>query len=193
MEAYFDELPSLDFGEDELGLDICIEDSNKLLSIGESNSNQEDFDSSSMVFCADDIDVPSEVFASTDSNIAPKKELLPALGEDAIMDLKGSTAMASRKMSPEERALVLHKRRLRNRQSAKRSRTRRLKTIGELSDEMEEISKNANSLRRKCEQVVEQNTLLKDENARLHETLELYRNALAQKKSDAGFHIAHAA
>mmetsp|Transcript_13709 Transcript_13709/g.36812 ORF Transcript_13709/g.36812 Transcript_13709/m.36812 type:complete len:213 (+) Transcript_13709:55-693(+) len=108
-------------------------------------------------------------------------------------DLRGSTAMASRRMTPEERLVVLHKRKLRNRQSAKRSRARRLKTIAELSEVFEEISRDSEALKRKAEIVVEQNKLLKEENSRLQETLELYRKALDQKKSESGGIVAAAA
>eukprot|EP00170_Pyropia_yezoensis_P010244 contig_47143_g10282 len=42
----------------------------------------------------------------------------------ALADLSGTTAAESRRMSAEERALMLHKRKLRNRASAARSRDR---------------------------------------------------------------------
>eukprot|EP00183_Erythrolobus_madagascarensis_P000380 CAMPEP_0185847824 /NCGR_PEP_ID=MMETSP1354-20130828/2940_1 /TAXON_ID=708628 /ORGANISM="Erythrolobus madagascarensis, Strain CCMP3276" /LENGTH=231 /DNA_ID=CAMNT_0028548155 /DNA_START=510 /DNA_END=1205 /DNA_ORIENTATION=- len=128
-----------------------------------------------------EIEVEQTTEAPTDSSEPAGKAA--CIEED---DLRGSTAMAARKMTPEERAVVLHKRKLRNRQSAKRSRARRLKTIGELSDAYDEIARDADTLRRKCELVVEQNKLLKEENTRLQETLELYRSALNQQKSSPG-------
>lgn len=62
-------------------------------------------------------------------------------------DLTGVTAAESRRMTPEERALMLHRRRLRNRLRARRSRDRRRDaTIGQLRAEMHDFRREFQEL-----------------------------------------------
>lgn len=91
-----------------------------------------------------------------------------------LTDLSGSTAAKSRKMSEGERDIMLHKRRLRNRASAARSRDKQRKTIGELGEEMDQLFEKAQALQTNCEeaqktiiQLREENEKLKKENAQL--------------------------
>lgn len=56
-----------------------------------------------------------------------------------LQDLTGTTAARSRKMTEEERRIMLHKRRLRNRASAARSREKRSKTLVDLTVEVEDL------------------------------------------------------
>lgn len=67
-----------------------------------------------------------------------------------LVDLSGSTAAKSRKMTDEERDIMLHKRRLRNRASAARSRDKQRKTINDLSDEMDDLMTHSKSLLTRC-------------------------------------------
>jgi len=61
-------------------------------------------------------------------------------------DLKGTTSARARRMSMEERNLVLLKRKLRNRASAVRSRKRRLEIIETLYNQLIELSHLASRL-----------------------------------------------
>lgn len=61
-------------------------------------------------------------------------------------DLKGTTSARARRMSREERSLVLLKRKLRNRASAVRSRRRRIETIEHLYSELIQLSLVASRL-----------------------------------------------
>lgn len=70
-----------------------------------------------------------------------------------LRDLKGSTAAKSRKMTEEERDIMLHKRRLRNRQSAARSRVKQRKTIGEVGEEVDELVSITQTLKERCEKM----------------------------------------
>lgn len=53
--------------------------------------------------------------------------------------MAGSTSAEVRRMNEDERALVHYKRRLRNRESAKRSRARRQATIHDIQGELEDL------------------------------------------------------
>lgn len=61
-------------------------------------------------------------------------------------DLSGTTAAQSRKMTPVQRDIMLHKRRLRNRASAARSREKQRKTIAELAGELDALGERADAL-----------------------------------------------
>lgn len=67
-----------------------------------------------------------------------------------LKDLSGSTAAKSRKMTDDERDIMLHKRRLRNRASAARSRDKQRKTINDISDELQEIYEYAERVMQRC-------------------------------------------
>lgn len=73
-----------------------------------------------------------------------------------LVDLKGSTAAKSRKMTPQERDIMLHKRRLRNRQSAARSRDKQRKTITELGDEVDQLLLKAQRVKQRCHSAEQQ-------------------------------------
>lgn len=68
----------------------------------------------------------------------------------ALLDLAGSTSAEVRRMNDTERALVHYKRRLRNRESAKRSRARRQATITEIQGEVEALRADTAGLVDKC-------------------------------------------
>lgn len=55
---------------------------------------------------------------------------------EELLNIDGTSSVAVRSMSRRERKLVLHKRRLRNRISAKKSRERRIKTISSMDKEI---------------------------------------------------------
>lgn len=84
-----------------------------------------------------------------------------------LRDLKGSTAAKSRKMTVEERDIMLHKRRLRNRQSAARSRDRQRKTIMDVGNELDELAKLASTLLTRCEKLEKHAHELRKENDHL--------------------------
>lgn len=76
---------------------------------------------------------------STSSVQPNKKRRKVEFPTGALLDLSGSSSAQVRRMDEDERALVHYKRRLRNRESAKRSRARRQATISELSIEIKEL------------------------------------------------------
>ncbi len=57
-----------------------------------------------------------------------------------LSNLDGTTSAEVRKMTSEERELVLYKRKLRNRESARRSRQKRQATLADLHDEIGELT-----------------------------------------------------
>lgn len=96
-----------------------------------------------------------------------------------LVDLSGSTAAKSRKMTDAERDIMLHKRRLRNRASAARSRDKQRKTVNELSDEMEELLCHSTELKKRCENAEGKNVELQALNSALaKENVNLKQNSL---------------
>ena len=69
---------------------------------------------------------------------------------EELADLTGTTAARSRKMSRKEHDLMLHKRRLRNRESAARSREKQRRTTTELAAEIDVLNERANQLADAC-------------------------------------------
>ncbi|CAN8068197.1 unnamed protein product [Agarophyton chilense] len=67
-----------------------------------------------------------------------------------LLDLAGSTSAEVRRMNDDERALVHYKRRLRNRQSAKRSRARRQATLTDIQAEVDDLRQLTASLIDRC-------------------------------------------
>ncbi|KAK4522728.1 hypothetical protein GAYE_PCTG14G0618 [Galdieria yellowstonensis] len=94
-----------------------------------------------------------------------------------IEDLKGSTSAQGRKMTAEERALMLYKRKLRNRESAAKTRKKRAKTLNQIGHELEELREKAellderSSLVRRTE---EENKKLVEENSHLRNVINQY-------------------
>lgn len=97
---------------------------------------------------------------------------------DDMDDLKGTTAARSRKMTEEERRVMLHKRRLRNRASAARSREKRSRTLNDLSTEVEELMKKAATLAEQARKAVEEARRLKAKNVLLVKENELLKSEL---------------
>lgn len=106
-----------------------------------------------------------------------EEECLIAVG--LLADLKGTTAARSRKMTEDERNLMLHKRRLRNRASAARSREKQRNTVAVLAQQVEELSQDAFRLRKDCSDAQSEIQRLREQNATL----------LAAFASRAGFHF----
>lgn len=73
-----------------------------------------------------------------------------------LVDLRGSTAAKSRKMSTQQRDIMLHKRRLRNRASAARSRHKQRKTITELAQQVDVLLDSSDRVRTRCDKVEQQ-------------------------------------
>jgi hypothetical protein len=68
--------------------------------------------------------------------------------EALLQDLNGTTAARSKLMSSDERSLMLHKRRLRNRASASRSREKQRSAIQCLSNQVDSLTSAIHDLRR---------------------------------------------
>lgn len=101
-----------------------------------------------------------------------------SLAVDDMSDLKGTTAARSRKMTEDERRVMLHKRRLRNRASAARSREKRSRTLHDLSSEVEELMKKAAALAEQARSAVEEAQKLKAKNILLTKENELLKSEL---------------
>lgn len=97
---------------------------------------------------------------------------------DDLSDLKGTTAARSRKMTEEERRVMLHKRRLRNRASAARSREKRSRTLNDLSTEVEELLKRAAALAEQAKHAMEETRRLNAKNVLLTKENELLKAEL---------------
>eukprot|EP00871_Galdieria_phlegrea_P000313 jgi/Galph1/1282/GphlegSOOS_G6057.1 len=99
-----------------------------------------------------------------------------------LEDLEGSTSAAGRKMTPEERSLMLFKRKLRNRESAARTRTKRAKTMKQIGEELEELRQKADLLETQGTVLLnteEENKKLQRENAHLRNVIKQYATELA--------------
>lgn len=92
-----------------------------------------------------------------------------------LVDLTGTTAAKSRKMTPEQRDVMLHKRRLRNRASAARSREKQRKTIGELLDEFELLENRTSKLVKEFRRVTQESKRTKERYAALKKEVETYK------------------
>lgn len=101
-----------------------------------------------------------------------------AADAEELVDLRGTTAARSRKMTEEERRVMLHKRRLRNRASAARSREKRSRTLNDLSAEVEELMKRAEGLKEEARRAVEETRRLKARNVLLSKENELLKAEL---------------
>lgn len=92
--------------------------------------------------------------------------------DSALSSLEGTTSAEVRKMSPEDRALVLFKRKLRNRDSARRSRQKRQATLSDIQAEVDEVYMLTERLVDACAVKSAENTrlskLLAEANARIH-------------------------
>lgn len=97
---------------------------------------------------------------------------------EMLIDLAGSTSAKVRRMSDNERALVHYKRRLRNRESAKRSRARRQATLKEIQKELTDLRDVTASLLDRCMRLAHESdrqqtdiTILRKERALLESLL----------------------
>jgi Basic region leucine zipper len=95
-----------------------------------------------------------------------------------LSDLKGTTAARSRKMTEHERTVMLHKRRLRNRASAARSREKQRNAVAVLSEQVATLSSTISKLRRA-------NASGRSEIARLCAQNATLRAAVAAKNANA--------
>lgn len=94
---------------------------------------------------------------------------------EMLLDLAGSTSAEVRRMSEDERALVHYKRRLRNRESAKRSRARRQATITEIQGELCDLRELTNGLVERCVRLVREGERHEREAGRAREEIETLR------------------
>lgn len=85
--------------------------------------------------------------------------------KEILGNLDGTTSAEVRKMNATERELVLYKRKLRNRESARRSRQKRQATLAELQEEIDDLMQVSGRM-------VEVGISLREENARLREKFE---------------------
>lgn len=98
---------------------------------------------------------------------------------EMLLDLAGSTSAEVRRMSEDERALVHYKRRLRNRESAKRSRARRQATITDIQGELGDLRELTNGLVERCVRLVREGERHEREAGRAREEIETLRKEKA--------------
>lgn len=96
----------------------------------------------------------------------------------ASQDLAGTTAAASRRMSTEERQLMLHKRKLRNRASAARSRAVARTVVADVVEEVAALEAAVTTVGARVEGVVSANAQLRRENAELREMVGMLRQTV---------------
>jgi len=106
----------------------------------------------------------STSLSSSSSSLANGFEL------SELGDLKGTTAYAARKMTPDEKQLMLLKRKIRNRESAKRSKAKKDSQIHNIQVSHEKLLGELEQLRMRVQELVAENTNMKQEN-------EHFRNA----------------
>lgn len=91
------------------------------------------------------------------------------LGREALPgDLKGTTSAMSRKMTDEEHEIMLYKRKLRNRQSAARSRKRHQMILHNLQSDIQTLTKQSDDIMAACESCASDNGSLREANMRLY-------------------------
>lgn len=96
----------------------------------------------------------------------------------ASQDLTGTTAAASRRMSTEERQLMLHKRKLRNRASAARSRAVARTVVADVVGEVAALEAAVSAVGARVEGVVSANAELRRENAELRAMVGMLRQTV---------------
>eukprot|EP00179_Madagascaria_erythrocladioides_P007834 CAMPEP_0198314012 /NCGR_PEP_ID=MMETSP1450-20131203/4846_1 /TAXON_ID=753684 ORGANISM="Madagascaria erythrocladiodes, Strain CCMP3234" /NCGR_SAMPLE_ID=MMETSP1450 /ASSEMBLY_ACC=CAM_ASM_001115 /LENGTH=332 /DNA_ID=CAMNT_0044017049 /DNA_START=345 /DNA_END=1343 /DNA_ORIENTATION=- len=101
-----------------------------------------------------------------------------------VKDLKGTTSAMSRKMTDNERDLMLLKRKLRNRQSAARSRKRHQAILQTLQQDLGTLTERADKVTAACENCSMQNGKLREENMRLYCENAYLRAQLSMVMSD---------
>eukprot|EP00189_Rhodosorus_marinus_P009974 CAMPEP_0184738134 /NCGR_PEP_ID=MMETSP0315-20130426/863_1 /TAXON_ID=101924 /ORGANISM="Rhodosorus marinus, Strain UTEX LB 2760" /LENGTH=151 /DNA_ID=CAMNT_0027205725 /DNA_START=85 /DNA_END=540 /DNA_ORIENTATION=+ len=95
-------------------------------------------------------------------------------------DIAGTTSAKSKKMSASEHSLMLFKRKLRNRQSASKSRRKHQAMMRGVQRDIDELSTQYESVLRKCEEFKALNAQLNVENMKLHNEGVLLQTQLAQ-------------
>jgi hypothetical protein len=97
----------------------------------------------------------------------PGRRSLPTLGED----LSGHTAAEAKGMTPEEREKMLYKRRIRNRESAARTREKRKVSLQSIREECDQLTQRMLDLSQRVEDVIEANSRLHSRNQQLESEL----------------------
>lgn len=111
---------------------------------------------------------------------------------EQLRDLQGTTAAKSRKMTNTEHDVMLHKRRLRNRASAARSREKQRKTIGDLSTEVDALVSTVAHLNARAAAAEAHSAVITRQNAELAQALVGLRSdaALLRKQIASGAQVA---
>eukprot|EP00177_Eucheuma_denticulatum_P008178 GFKZ01014886.1.p1 GENE.GFKZ01014886.1~~GFKZ01014886.1.p1 ORF type:complete len:348 (-),score=62.99 GFKZ01014886.1:1763-2770(-) len=99
--------------------------------------------------------------------------------KEILGNLDGTTSAEVRKMNATERELVLYKRKLRNRESARRSRQKRQATLAELQEEVDDLMQVTGRM-------VEVGISLHEENVKLRDRLALANKEVARMRTVFG-------
>jgi hypothetical protein len=116
-------------------------------------------------------DAGPTLLSASDRASSPKRRRRVAKEEDhfifdkaLLQDLKGTTAARSKLMSADERSVMLHKRRLRNRASAARSREKQRSAVRCLSDQVDSLTLKIYDLQQDCISQQEEIRILREQN-----------------------------
>ncbi|EME30214.1 hypothetical protein Gasu2_26880 [Galdieria sulphuraria] len=155
---------------DLMGQQVCQGEGENYCKTLERNSKNETLSICEEVSTAS---LGKQVSEATDSICFVESNLSPS----ALEDLKGSTSAQGRKMTAEERTLMLYKRKLRNRESAAKTRKKRAKTLNQIGQELEELRQRADSLNERsshAHRTEEENKKLVEENSHLRNVINQY-------------------
>mmetsp|Transcript_323 Transcript_323/g.580 ORF Transcript_323/g.580 Transcript_323/m.580 type:complete len:297 (+) Transcript_323:25-915(+) len=101
-----------------------------------------------------------------------KERVMDASMPAPLIDLAGTTALDARSMTPLERQMVLLKRKLRNRESARRSRLKKQRNLLQLNDEYKELVQRTSGLCSFVGQLGRENNEMVEMNRRLKRAVE---------------------
>ncbi|GJQ09864.1 hypothetical protein GpartN1_g1655.t1 [Galdieria partita] len=155
---------------DLMGQNMCQGEDQRYCKDLERNSKDGTFSTFEEISTAS---VGNQVSEATDSLYFTESNLSPS----TLEDLKGSTSAQGRRMTAEERALMLYKRKLRNRESAAKTRKKRAKTLNQIGEELEELRLRADSLNERSSRAYkteEENKKLVEENSHLRNVINQY-------------------
>lgn len=104
---------------------------------------------------------------------------------EILGNLDGTTSAEVRKMNATERELVLYKRKLRNRESARRSRQKRQATLAELQEEIDDLMQVTGRMVEVGISLREENVTLRDRLAGANKEIARMRRIYGEEDVDA--------
>mmetsp|Transcript_10778 Transcript_10778/g.28837 ORF Transcript_10778/g.28837 Transcript_10778/m.28837 type:complete len:315 (-) Transcript_10778:753-1697(-) len=99
---------------------------------------------------------------------------------EALGDLTGTTAMEARKMSESERQVVLLKRKMRNRESARRSRVKKQATLRDMNEEYFELLDRAHAMKHSVDMLETQVARVRSQSSAMRRKIDGQESALGK-------------